>query len=191
VAATFADWEEIPEEDEESLVAWYEAVWKHLNPGYLCPPASAQHLDSEGGLTRDTMVACRDWMGRRVLRPISDIRVGDYVYSSETETTVVVGCVTLDGGMDSDSIMLPGVRGRVSAATWVLGKDKDSAWAPASANFPSTDEHPVRWHHLYTKSGSFMLEGGWRVRDASEVGLSELKALVDSIVLADKTPHSE
>ena len=191
VAATFADWEEIPEEDEESLVAWYEATWAHLNPGHPCPSAAAQHLDSEGGLTANTMIACRDWMGHRVYRPISDIRVGDHVCSSETETTVVVGCVTLDGGMDDDSIMLPGVRGRVSAATWVLGKNEGSAWAPASANFPSTDEHPARWHHLYTKSGSFMLEGGWRVRDASEVGLGELKALVDSIVLADKTPHSE
>jgi hypothetical protein len=189
VAATFADWEEIPEEDEDSLVAWYEATWVHLNPGRPIPPPNAAHLDFEGGIAPNTMVACRDWLGRTVYRSISDIRVGDHVCSSETETTVVVGCVVLEGGMDNDSIMLPGVRGRVSAATWIL---KEGLWAPACTNFPSTDEHPARWYHLYTKSGSFVLEGGWRVRDASEVGLGELKRLVDSIVLvADKSPCSE
>ena len=55
VAATFADWEEIPEEDEESLVAWYEATWAHLNPGRPIPPPNAAHLDFEGGLTPNTL----------------------------------------------------------------------------------------------------------------------------------------
>jgi hypothetical protein len=181
VAATFADWEEIPEGDDGALVAWYEAVWKHLNPGSPPPPEDA-HLDSESGMTRDTMVACKDWLGRIVHRPISDIRVGDSVCCSEKETTLVVGRVTIQGSLDADSILLPGVRGRVSAATWVF--DKEGQWVPASTAFPSVDEHPARWYHLYTKAGSFMLEGGWKIRDASDVGLGGLKKLVADVVLA-------
>lgn len=191
VAATFADWEEIPDEDEESLVTWYETVWRKLNnrPGLPeAPPPSAAHLDSEAGLTATTLIACRDWANRIVYRPISDIRIGDHVCSSETETTVVVGLVELEGNMETDTIMLPGLKGRVSAGTWIFNKP---VWEPASTTFPSTDEHPVRWYHLYTKLGSFMLEGGWRIRDASDVGLGGLKELVDSIVLTSKkTPHT-
>jgi hypothetical protein len=43
---------------------------------------------------------------------------------------------------------------------------------------------PNQWIHLYTESGEFMIRGGWRIRDASEVGLAALKPLVESIVLA-------
>ena len=195
VAATFADWEEIPEEDEEALVEWYETVWKHLNkstrlpgspgfPGF--PESKSNHLESEAGMTADTLVVCKDWAGRLIHRRIADIRVGDYVCCSDTETTVVVGTVVTTGDMAKDAVMLPGLKGRVSAGTWIYNSP---SWEPASTTFPSIDEHVVRWHHLYTKSGSFMLEQGWKVRDASDVGLGGLKELVDAIVL-DKTPHT-
>lgn len=182
VAATFADWEEIPEGDEAALIAWHSAVWHKLNPDGGEAPSLP--MEDESGLTADTLVACRDWIGRLVYRRVADIRVGDRVCSSETETTLVVGVVTAMGDLESDAIMLPGLRGRVRAGTWIFNS---SAWELAATTFPEMDEHPVRWYHLYTKSGSFMLEGGWRVRDASDVGLEGLKELVDSVVL-DKTP---
>ena len=184
VAATFADWEEIPEDDDDAIVDWYEAVWKQLNPMVAAPAPLLQHLDAEAGLTRNTMIACKDWTGCRIYRSISDIRVGDRVCCSETETTVVVGAVVLEGEMGCDSIILPGLQGRVSAATWIY----NDLWEPAVVNFPSADEHPARWYHLYTKAGRFLIQGGWLVRDASDIGLGELKGVVDSVIL-DKTPH--
>ena len=184
VAATFADWEEIPEDDEVALNAWHSAVWRKLNKSEdVAPPLPS---DDESGLTANAMVACVNWMGQRIYRRIADIRVGDRVCSSETDTTLVVGVVTAMGDLESDAIMLPGLRGRVRAGTWIFN---NPVWELAAATFPEVDEHPVRWYNLYTKSGTFLLEGGWLVRDASDVGLEGLKELVDSVVL-DKTPHT-
>lgn len=182
VAATFADWEEIPEGDEAALNAWHSAVWHTLNKSEDVAPSLPS--EDESGLTADTLVVCRDWLGRRIHRRIADIRVGDRVCSSETETTAVVGVVTAMGDLESDAIILPGLRGRVRAGTWIFN---NPVWELAAATFPEVDEHPVRWYHLYTKAGSFMLEGGWMIRDASDVGLKGLKELVDSVVLPDKT----
>jgi hypothetical protein len=184
VAATFADWEEIPEDDDVALAAWRLAVWRKLNKGE--DVASPLPSDDESGLTANTMVACRDWLGRQIYRRIADIRVGDRVCSSDGATTVVVGVVTAMGDLESDAIILPGLRGRVRAGTWIFN---NPVWELAAATFPEVDEHPVRWYNLYTKSGTFLLEGGWMVRDASDVGLEGLKELVDSVVL-DKTPHT-
>ena len=185
VAATFADWEEIPDGDEDTLAAWRSAVWKHLNNSRPIDPLLP--TDGEAGLTADTRVACLNWMGQRIYRPVADIRVGDRVCSSETETTTVVGIVTSMGSLETDAIMLPALKGRVNAGPWILNK-VDGLWIPAAA-WIAIDEHPVRWHHLYTKSGTFLLEGGWRVRDAADVGLENLKGLVESVVLPHKTPH--
>jgi len=182
VAATFADWEEIPEGDEAALVAWHSAVWRKLNPG-IPPPKEAN--DDESGLTADTLVACQDWLGRQIYKRIADIRIGDRVCSSEGPTTVV-GVVTAMGDIESDTIILPGLRGRVRAGTWIFN---NPVWEMAATTFPAVDEHPVRWYNLYTKSGTFLLEGGWLMRDASDVGLEGLKELVDTVVLPDKTPH--
>jgi hypothetical protein len=184
VAATFADWEEIPEDDEAALAAWQTAVWHKLNKDVASREESLR--DDESGLTADTLVACRNWLGQRIYKRIADIRVGDRVCSSEDATTVVVGVVTAMGDLETGAIILPELRGRVRAGTWIFN---NSVWEIAAATFPEVDEHPVRWYNLYTKSGTFLLEGGWMVRDASDVGLEGLKELVDSVVL-DKTPHT-
>lgn len=182
VAATFADWEEIPESDEAALSAWYHAVWKKLNGEAVAPPAP---VSDEAGFTADTLVACRNLLGRRVYRRIADIRVGEYVFASETETTVVVGVVVSSGDLESDAVMLPGLEGRVRGGTWVY---KEPLWSAASATGEAAADHPVRWYHLYTKKGVFVLQGGWQVRDASDVGLGAIHELVEATVLK-KTPH--
>lgn len=189
VAATFADWEEIQDDDDAALIAWRSAVWVKLNGTDL--PVQPMD-DDESGLTADTLVACRNWMGQLTYRRIADIRVGDHVCSSATQTTVVVGVVSSMGDIESDTIMLPELRGRVRAGTWIYNTwAQEYKWETAASTYPAIDEHPVRWHQLYTRSGSFMLEGGWLVRDASDVGLENLKELVVDIVLptAHKTPH--
>jgi len=182
VAATFADWEEIPESDEAALGAWYQAVWKKVNgeAAVGSPPPS-----DEAGFTADTLVACKNLVGRRVYRRIADIRVGEYVFVSETETTVVVGVVVSSGDLESDAVMLPGLEGRVRGGTWVY---KEPLWSAASSVAEAAADHPVRWYHLYTKKGVFVLQGGWQVRDASDVGLGAIHELVEATVLK-KTPR--
>jgi hypothetical protein len=178
---TFADWEEIPEEDEAGRVAWYGDVWRQLN-GSVGPmrPATARALNSEAGFSPDCKVACSNWLGSRVWRRIMDVKIGDTVWTSDTETTTVVGHVILAGDQCTDAVIIPGGEGALTTCgTWFW---QNSAWNPATA-FQAHELHPTRWHHLYTTAGSFMIAGSHQVRDASDVGLGELKPLVEEIVL--------
>ena len=81
--------------------------------------------------------------------------------------------------MKTDMILLPSSDGQnlVTSATWV----NTGIWSLATGFVQDT--HPVRLEHLYTDSGVFMLSGMWMVRDASDVGLSRLRPLVESVVL--------
>jgi hypothetical protein len=187
----FADWEEIETEDTESLTAWYRAVWRELNGPHvpvIKPPSSV--LDAEAGLSPDCLVACPGWFGQCTWRRIMDIAVGDRVLDASGEVTTVVGRVVLAGDQSTDAVLLsaegfgPQI---VSCATWLRrdrGSSLDHLWAPAAIQRLAPCElHPNRWEHLYTESGTFVLAGGWTVRDASDVGLSGLRPLVDDIVL--------
>jgi hypothetical protein len=178
----FADWEEIPEGDDAALQAWYTAVWTTLNPATPVRPPTARILDAEAGFSPDCQVACRDWRGVRVWRRIMDVRVGDTVYETPERTTTVVGVVTLAGDQSTDAVTIPGSNGAVaSCATWFW--TSESHWSPFTG-FSICELHPTRWHHLYTEAGSFMIAGGHRVRDASDVGLDGLRPLVEEVVLS-------
>jgi hypothetical protein len=185
-ALMFADWEEIAEDDTESLLTWYSQVWKTLNGATVdVEYPKREVLDAEAGLSPDCLVACVDWWGQRVFRRISDIKVGDRVFDGPDTTTVVTGRVRLEGDQVTNAVELPGiVTGHgpqlVSWASWVL--HMDGCWKPA-ADFTVRELHPSWWEHLYTESGTFMVAGGWCVRDASDVGLGNLRPLVESIVL--------
>jgi len=169
----FADWEEIPEDDEATQRAWYESVWRTLNSAQPPPPTEGALEDA--GLAPESMVLCTDWVGRTFSMPISSIRVGDRVRDGPDSTTRVIGLVTLRGDMTTDAIAMgPAL---VTGGTWVLTAGK---WRPASG--PVTEIHPSRWHHLYTESGTFMV-GDLRIRDASDIGLDRLKPLVETVVL--------
>jgi hypothetical protein len=177
----FADWEEIPEEDEEGRVAWYTAVWRALNGSMTCRPPSAETLDAEAGLSPDCKVACRNWLGQRVWRRIMDIGVGDTVFDNQGNPTRVVGTVVLAGDQSTDAIPIPDGEGAfMTSGTWVW---KTNHWGLAAATALPIEIHPNRWHHLYTEAGSFMVAGGWAVRDASDVGLDHLRPLVEEVVL--------
>jgi len=177
----FADWEEIPEDDTEKLEIWYRTVWQTLNGSPASEPAAAAVLDAEAGLSPDCQVACIGWNGATYYKPIRDICVGDRVADGPNTTTSVVGKVMIAGDQATDAVGLSGSPDGlqiVSAALWVRQGD---VWRPA-AGVP-IDIHPIRWEHLYTSSGSFIIRGGWRIRDASDIGLAKLESLVDSIVL--------
>jgi len=181
----FADWEEIDDDDEAALTAWYTSVWRQLNgssSSSSVPPPSPQFLDAEAGLSPDCRVITPD--GSRLLR---DIAIGDRVYDSPTTMTTVVGKVRLAGDQEMDAVLLEGNQ-LVSCGTWTFSDN--GLWQPAAGS--AVDVHVIEWQHLYTKSGSFMLQGGQRVRDASDVGLSNLRHLVETIVLTPliETEHT-
>jgi hypothetical protein len=179
----FGDWEEIPDTDTGGLRAWFGGVWRILNGGVAGDPP-AHVLDSEAGLSPDCLVQCVDWLGRRVMKPIRSIGIGDRVSDGPKTTTTVVGKVTIAGDQTTDAVEIGG--GLVSCATWV--QHADGLWKPVEG--AGREVHPVFWEHLYTQSGKFMIGGGHLVRDASDVGLDRLRPLVDSIVLAIESEHT-
>jgi hypothetical protein len=185
----FADWEEIPEGDDESLRAWHRRVWATLNPthGYRRPAEAT--LQSEAGLSPDCQVECPGWFGGVRLRRVADIRAGDVVLDHTGRPTRVVGTVVIEGDQSTDAMNLPAADGSpqiVSAATWIWYEGQ-GFWA-APTGFRKIDLHPVRWMHLYTASGTLRLSGGYAVRDASEVGLGNLRPLVEDIVMNPSPP---
>jgi hypothetical protein len=176
----FADWEEIDADDTEALREWYDTVWRTLNESGPGPadPADPETtiLESEAGLSPDTEILCLDWLGYQTWRPIQEIVVGDRVWDGESFTPVL-GKVVLAGDQTTDAVDLDG--SLVSCATWTLQK---GLWAPVRG--PKCEIHPIIWEHLYTHSGSFMIgHVGIKVRDASDIGLSHLRSLVDTVVL--------
>lgn len=179
----FADWEEIPEESHAQLAIWHNEVWRALN-GTDGPRPTSRVLDAEAGLSPDCMVACQTWLGTREWRRLMDVRVGDTVYDGPDSVTRVVGRVTLAGDQSTDAVQLTSdLHGPqiVSMGSW-RQEPSSGLWTPAVGH-PVVELHPSRWEHLYTESGVFLISGGWRIRDASDVGLDSLRPLVDSVVL--------
>jgi len=180
----FADWEEIEEHDTYRQDLWFRGVWNTLNgPNAPSRKPSESVLESEAGLSPDCLIPCMDWFGQRTLVPLRAVRIGDRIFDSPTTTTIVVGKVSIEGDQTTNAVELSGSEGGiqfVSCATWVF---QGSLWKPVVG--PVHDIHPIVWEHLYTESGKFMLDGGHLVRDASDVGLSGLRHLVDSVVLPE------
>ena len=184
----FADWEEIDEEDTASLTRWHRSVWTVLNPEI--PVREPRSLDADAGLAANCMVACADWRGILHYKMVRDIEIGDRVFDSPTTTTMVVGTVIAAGDQATDAVIVAETEEDgpqiISCASWVRDA---GVWVPASLSISArpVDYHASEWRHLYTKSGSFMIKGGIRVRDASDVGLGNLCSLVDSIVVATES----
>lgn len=187
VAHVFADWEEIPSHDTKALQAWEGAVHDMLNGTRGGPQP---HMTSEAALGPDCMVCVVDWAGRRVWRPVSTIDIGTRIVTNlNGDVTTVTGVVELAPDEVFSAVNLPsGEHGRqtVSVGCWVLGGNAVGAEA-------AVWDHPFRarpaaaaagpWRHIYTRSGELMLSGGWRLRDASDVGLDRVDNLVETVVL--------
>lgn len=200
----FADWEEIPMGDMEALRDWHAEVWRTLNgptgPAVERPMSAA--LASEAGLAPECRVAVQTmgWlsgMGGGVgyrWTPITEVKPGDYIATNATLTqfTAVVGTVRTRPDQAAAAIELPVAGGtvRISAGTWLY--QGGAMWAPALSQLRSlriSGGAMPDWHHLYTEAGHFVLEGGWRVRDASDVGLEGLSPIVGRVVLKNGAPN--
>lgn len=194
-AMIFGDWEEIAEDDTGRLEDWHREVWHRLNgAAYPVGRIDRRVIESEAGLAPDCLVACLSWSGRRVWKRIDEVDVGDRVFDRADHTTTVVGRTVIAGDQVTDAVVMRSPEHGpqlVSPATWI--QRMSGTWAPAIAGSDTvelSEMHPQRWHHLYTESGEFIISGGWKVRDAAEVGLVGLRSLVHSVVLTENDRQS-
>ena len=198
----FADWEEIPAEDTETLRDWHAEVWETLNGGRSGvavdrPLAGVLRSDPAMGSETQIPVLVNGWTGgQRVWKRVADVQIGDRVITSSAsndQTTLVVGKVQMSAASAPVVVALPSAAHGpqyVSAATWLWQTHREGdVWAPAMgalSRLPVVTDStvlPTTWWHLYTDSGVVTVSGGWRLRDASDVGLDRLRGVVEEVVL--------
>jgi hypothetical protein len=95
----------------------------------------------------------------------------------------------MEGDQSTDAVLLPAADGStqvVSIASWIFSAEQ-GIWCPPLQH-RRIELHPVRWIHLYTAAGTFRLSGGYAVRDAAEIGLGNLRPLVEDIVIDPSPP---
>jgi hypothetical protein len=196
----FADWEEIPADNTEALRDWHAEVWEILNgrEGPAVDRPLAAVLRSDPALGGDTQIPILGWGGSRIWKRIVDVEIGDRVITSvasNDQSTPVVGKVQVASSSVAVAVELPSTTHGpqiVSSATWLwqTHRDGQEVWAPAMgalSRLPvvtETGRLPTTWWHLYTESGLLTVSGGWRMRDASDVGLDRLRNIVEEVVLA-------
>jgi hypothetical protein len=192
----FADWEEIPADNTEALRDWHAEVWEMLNggrQGVAVDRPLAAVLRSDPALGANTQIPVLGWGGARIWKRVADVEIGDRVITSSAsndQTTLVVGKVQMSAA-SAPVVMELQSAGHgpqfITAATWLW--QGTGVWAPAMgalSRLPIVTDSarlPTTWWHLYTESGTFTLSGGWRVRDASDVGLDRLRDIVEEVVL--------
>lgn len=190
-AHIFADWEEIPDMDTQAQRAWHDRVWRELNPGLAVPRHGSTELTAEAGVSPDCQIPTCSWWGVKQLRRAMDVRLGDYLYTRDGNRTLVVGIVEIAGDQVTDAVELWGAGSAqiVSIGSWV--RERDGAVWRHPTKETVRELHPVRWRHFYTAAGEFQIGNGeWCMRDASDVGLSQLDQLVDDIVLESQEESS-
>jgi hypothetical protein len=177
----FADWEEIPEDREDTLEEWFIQVWYALN-GTNDPVRfpSRSVLQSTAAISPDTRVGRRTWWGGTEWVRAADIQLGDTLSHGAGDVTGIVQMAPSEvrrglslSGATSDPPCI------VSEAVWLRQGDK---WHPPRG-FYMTDGMPGKWIHFYTTNGIVPLGGEWIIRDASDVGCEQLRPIVDSVVL--------
>ena len=191
-ALMFADWEEIGDADTETQMAWNREVWTILNPAQPWRRPTADILRYDAGLSPECHVLTPSWLSNMKTLVASEIEVGDTVLDASGRPTEVVGVVRMEGDQSMDAICVAGggCDELVSAASWVTLPESNLWVQPGAApsrEFTPTDRHVKEWFHIYTAAGTLQLENGWGVRDASEVGLENLRPLVEGVVLGGGT----
>jgi hypothetical protein len=170
----FADWEEIADDDTDGLRSWYDRVWIKLNGvSRIAQPPSAV-LETTAAISPDCMIALP---ASRDIRA-GDLRIGDRIAGGGH----ITGIVEIDPDEIEEAVELIPASQHVSCSVWLLNGDQQ--WAPPGGfRRVNPVKHPRRWLHFYTEKGVVELVGGWTIRDASDVGMENLKPLVDDIVL--------
>ena len=188
---TFADWEEIDAGDEATLKKWYAGVWASLNGRAPLRKPTRACLDSEAAVSPACMIEIQRWGARSTWIRAAEVRIGDRMLLSPTESTEVVGIVQIDGDEVESAVSLESAQHDsqiVSLGTWVLGSSGSGSgilpevWAPP-IGLPVAKERPTSWLHFYTDSGRIRLSGNWILRDASDVENTDVRRLVDQVVL--------
>ena len=187
-----ADWEEIADGDTEALFAWNREVWDALNPGQPWRRPAKELLQAEAGLSPECHVRVPSWLGGPTAVAASEVEIGDTLLDVDGRPTEVVGVVRIQGDQSTDAYAVSATDPlqAVSAATWARRPSATTWTLAAHTGLPHTELHPREWVHIYTTAGSFLLEGGMAVRDASDVGLEHLRPLVDALVLGGGAPST-
>ena len=182
---SFADWEELEDEDDAALQAWYEHVDAVLNKGERKDDLK-ERADEEAGLSGNVPVKTPD--GTKFLR---DVQPGDLVLDAEGAPTRVTGVVTLQGGSKA---IYPLEQGFLTTGSWARLR-KGGRWEQPLET--TRQEEPV-WYHLFTESGTFTIQSGKDValRDFSDVGAdlpttyeTTLKAMASSTAGKTEAPR--
>jgi len=163
----FADWEELEEEDEDSLQEWYTTIDKMLNGIALSTSYPKSMLESDPVLAPSTLVQTPSG-----LRMLVSLQPGDKILNANAAPIHVLGVVQMDRSRIAGYHTMG--KGQLSSACWVRPPGY-THWRPIhtfSRMFPfSTEELPSDpWISLFTEDGTFLLGGGWAVRDFTEVG---------------------
>jgi len=163
----FADWEELEEEDEASLSEWYTTVEKILNGIVLSTSYPKPMLMSDPVLSPSTLIQTP--MG---LRAIGTLQPGDKILNANAAPIYVLGVVQMDPSRVAGYHTMG--KGQLSCACWVRPPGY-THWRPLhtfSRMFPFSTETRSSdpWISLFTEDGTFLLGGGWGVRDFTEVG---------------------
>jgi hypothetical protein len=163
----FADWEELEEEDDTSLREWYATVEKMLNGIVLSASYPTSMLMSDPVFAGSTLIQTP--VG---LRSLASLQPGDYILNADAAPIKVLGVVRMDSSRVAESHSMG--KGELSCACWVRPPGY-THWKPIHTfsrmfppSTPSTSPDP--WMSLFTEDGTFLLGGGWGVRDFTEVG---------------------
>ena len=158
----FADWEELEENDEAALQAWYEHVNAVLNGPRTAFTAftafSRARSTEEAACSGDALVTTPDGPLR-----LDAVVPGIFVLNAEGAPTRVTGVVRLLGGSKAACELPCG--SHVSTGCW-MREESQSLWGQPKT---SGAHEETRWFHLFTESGTFRL-GGLAFRDFRDVG---------------------
>ena len=154
---TFRDWEELP-----SNLPVSDTIWEQLVASILNQKPGAQNIPQEHPLLRDD---CMIMYKTGEFRKISEVSIGDFVYSSEGFTTVT-GIDKGEAEFEKTACMTDGVWIKEVAGT---------SWKHPTLK--KEESFSQKGFHLTTESGCFWIQtndfSGF-VRDFTEVGASNL-----------------
>jgi hypothetical protein len=171
----FADWEEIADNDTDSLCKWYDTVWTALNGDSIpLTHATSAVLETTAAISPDCMVALT---ATREMRA-GDLKIGDRVAGGGR----IIGIVEIAEDEIDHGVELPSDKYGpqcVSCSVWLA--NQQGVWAPPEGFRRANTTR--QWLHFYTDKGVLELAGGWKIRDASDVGLENLSPIVADIVL--------